>query len=136
ASGVDSSRQHLVAWSSALCTYPFSHPPPDSPMTVFSATGAYQLDLSAPALNTNPYQTYARLRANRGVHYWSDTPEHRFPVLSRYADGRLAVREALCGGCSWSPVDHTQVCTPPTHIFSPVDVEPVRRQVQVIVATL
>jgi cytochrome P450 len=105
-------------------------------MTVSRAIDAYQLDLSAPALNTDPYQTYARLRANRGVHYWSDSPEQRFPVLSRYADVRLALRDPRFGPTHGSPVDHTQVCTPATHVFSPVDVEPVRHQVQVIVAML
>ena len=105
-------------------------------MTVSTATDAYRLDLSAPALNTDPYQTYARLRANRGVHYWSHTPEHRFPVLSRYADVRLALRDPRFGPTRGFPVDHTQLCTPATHIFSPVDVEPVRRQVQTIIGAL
>jgi cytochrome P450 len=105
-------------------------------MTVSKAADAYQLDLSAPALNNDPYQTYARLRANRGVHYWSDTPEHRFPVLSRYADVRLALRDPRFGPTRGSPVDHTQVCTPATHILSPVDVEPVRPKVQAVIGGL
>ncbi len=75
-------------------------------MTAYSSTNAYQLDLSALPLTTDPYQTYARLRANRGVHYWSSTPDLRFPVLSRYADVRLALRDARFGRGAH---DHTQL---------------------------
>jgi cytochrome P450 len=85
-------------------------------MTAYSTTNAYQLDLSTPPLTTDPYQTYARLRANRGVHYWSDTPELRFPVLSRYADVRLALRDPRFGP---GQHDHTQ---PNGRALSAIDV--------------
>ena len=35
------------------------------------SSDSYDLDLYAPELLSNPYRTYARLRANRGVHYRS-----------------------------------------------------------------
>jgi cytochrome P450 len=78
-------------------------------MTASKTSDAYQLDLSAPGLNTDPYQTYARLRANRGVHYWAGLSDERFPVLSRYADVRLALRDARFGP---GQHDHTQPRVP------------------------
>ena len=93
-------------------------------MTAYKTTDAYQLDLSAPALNTDPYQTYARLRANRGVHYWSGTPDQRFPVLSRYADVRFALRDPRFGP---GPHDHTQPLGLDGRRLSAVDVQRVRR---------
>lgn len=60
------------------------------------ATDAY-LDLSAPELLIGPYRTYARLRANRGVHSRSGASDRGFPVLSRYADVRLALGDRRVG---------------------------------------
>jgi cytochrome P450 len=99
-------------------------------MTAYSTTSAYQLNLSAPPLTTDPYQTYARLRANRGVHYWCDTPGVRFPVLSRYADVRLALRDPR-----FEPGqhDHTQPNGP---ALSTVDVDGVGRTLRSLAADL
>jgi cytochrome P450 len=57
----------------------------------------YHLDLSAPELIFDPYPTYARLRANRGVHYWSSSTTRRVAVLSRYADVQLALNDPRFG---------------------------------------
>src|SRR6266498_1003814 len=62
-----------------------------------ATSDAYQLDLSAPELTVDPYRTYARLRANRGVHYRSPAGDHCFPVLSRYADVQFALRDPVSG---------------------------------------
>src|SRR5690348_10420867 len=51
------------------------------------SSDTYELDLLAPELLGDPYRTYARLRANRGVHYRS--PSGVCSVVSRYADVRL-----------------------------------------------
>ncbi|HEY1291821.1 MAG TPA: cytochrome P450 [Chloroflexota bacterium] len=102
-------------------------------MTASKTTDAYQLDLSAPALETDPYQTYARLRANRGVHYWTATPAVRFPVLSRYADVRFALRDPRFGP---GPHDHTQPLGRDGHRLSAVDVQRVRQNLPIVVTTL
>jgi cytochrome P450 len=102
-------------------------------MTAYRTIDAYRLDLSAPALNTDPYQTYARLRANRGVHYWSATPEQRFAVLSRYADVRLALRDSRFGPGTH---DHTQAFGLDVHSLSPHDAACVRDRLQTLVMHL
>jgi cytochrome P450 len=94
---------------------------------------AYQLDLSAAALTSDPYQTYARLRANRGVHYWSTTPEQRVVVLSRYADVRLALRDPRFGP---GPHDHTQAHVRDTHVPSAHDLARVRVRLHAIACDL
>jgi cytochrome P450 len=53
----------------------------------------YELDLFAPELLSSPYRTYARLRANRGVHYRSAHDKAVLTVLSRYADAKLALTD-------------------------------------------
>jgi cytochrome P450 len=115
ASGVDSGGEQIVS------------------MTVYKTTDAYQLDLTAPALNTDPYQTYARLRANRGVHYWSGTPKQSFPVLSRYADVRLALRDPRFGP---GLHDHTQSGDLDGHSLPVVDVAHLRHQLHAVAAEL
>jgi cytochrome P450 len=99
-------------------------------MTAYSTTNAYQLDLAAPPLTTDPYQTYARLRANRGVHYWSNTPELRFPVLSRYADVRLALRDPRFGP------EHHDHTSPDGRALSAVDVAGVCGTLRALAADL
>jgi cytochrome P450 len=94
---------------------------------------AYQLDLSAPALDNDPYQTYARLRANRGVHYWSTAPERRFAVLSRYADVRLALRDPRFGPGSH---DHTQSRNSDSHAPSAHELACVRVRLHAIACDL
>ncbi len=102
-------------------------------MTAYTTTHAYQLDLSAPALNSDPYQTYARLRANRGVHYWSATPDQRFPVLSRYTDVRLALRDPRFGP---GLHDHTQSQAATGLGLPPLDVEHVSEMLRSITSAL
>jgi cytochrome P450 len=57
------------------------------------SSDSYDLDLFAPELLSNPYRTYARLRANRGVHYRSTEGNTVQTVLSRYADVKLALTD-------------------------------------------
>jgi cytochrome P450 len=57
------------------------------------SSGPYELDLYAPELLSSPYRTYARLRANRSVHYRSINGSARLAVLSRYADVKLALTD-------------------------------------------
>jgi cytochrome P450 len=102
-------------------------------MTAYTTTSAYQLDLAAPALNSDPYQTYARLRANRGVHYWSAAPDQRFPVLSRYADVRLALRDPRL---STVLHDHTHAPRPDSRRLSTLDADHVSRLLRSLTTTL
>jgi cytochrome P450 len=68
-----------------------------------SLSDAYVLDLSAPEVLRDPYRTYARLRANRGVHYRLPGSQHSFAVLSRYADVRMALSDARFGRTPVNP---------------------------------
>jgi cytochrome P450 len=60
-------------------------------MVLVGSSDPYELDLFDPELIVDPYRTYARLRANRGVHYRS--PTGLCTVLSRYADVQLALTD-------------------------------------------
>jgi pimeloyl-[acyl-carrier protein] synthase len=55
------------------------------------------LDLFAPELLTDPYPTYARVRAERRIYYAAPPPAGPFPVLSRYAEVQLALRDPRFG---------------------------------------
>ncbi len=123
-----------------------------------ATSDAYQLDLSAPELTVDPYRTYARLRANRGVHYRSPAGDHCFPVLSRYADVQFALRDPRFGRSGFGallrsglgdgplsrslarwmlfrdPPDHTRLRSLVNQAFTPRAVERLRGQIGEIVA--
>ncbi|MBV9324039.1 MAG: cytochrome P450 [Chloroflexi bacterium] len=58
-----------------------------------SQPGELQLDPFAPELLIDPYPTYARLRAQPQVYVRSTRNQRPFPVLSRYSDVQLALRD-------------------------------------------
>jgi pimeloyl-[acyl-carrier protein] synthase len=119
---------------------------------------AVPLDLFAPELLVDPYPTYARLRATRGVHYRSpSTPERRFAVLSRHADVQLALRDPRFGRAGYGdrlraslgdgplsrsfarwmlfqdPPDHTRLRGLVQQAFTPRSVERLRDTIRTIV---
>jgi len=130
-------------------------------LPAISASAPPPLDLFAPELIVDPYPTYARLRANRGVEYRSaSSPDRHFLVLSRYADVLLALRDPRFGGASscerlsanlgdgplsrslarWmlfqDPPDHTRLRGLVNQAFTPRAVEKLRDEIQTLVLQL
>jgi len=120
----------------------------------------FQLDPFAPELLIDPYPTYARLRAEPQVYFRSASGQRRFPVLSRYADVQLALRDPRFGRAGFGdalrtglgdgplgrsfadwlvfqdPPDHTRLRGLVSQAFTPRSVERLQDQILTLVDAL
>src|SRR6266536_39111 len=118
-------------------------------------------DLFAPALLEDPYPWYTQLRATEGAYFLPpNQPDVRVPVLSRYADVQLVLRDPRFGRAGFQkgaimalgdgplatsyslwmlfrdPPDHTRLRGLVNKAFTPRAVEAMRKTIDSIVADL